>query len=268
MALLGACWGNQTGSKTGEDSLGIDSTQAIVLDSLTYHVHRNLLDGKEAPSYDITYALLAAQGNDEASRLFNEELVRGLFGKEGMTLDSAMHMHADSLATTYTADLKEMYDPATDYDFSFQYACECQANVDKDSYPGVAAYTTDLFEYTGGAHGNRMVTAINLNLSTGRAIRYADFFVKGKDAEVKGIIEQSLMKQNGCANLDQLVEKTSIGSLGEVYVREGNFLLLKDSVEFIYNPYEVAPWACGLIRARVAYTDLGACVNQDVLPKK
>ena len=49
---------------------------------------------------------------------------------------------------------------------------------------------------------------------------------------------------------------------------EHNFLLLRDSVEFIYNPYEVASWANGLITTRVAYSDLAPCIHQDVLPKQ
>lgn len=266
LALACACTGNQTGNRTGEDSLAVDSVRGIRLDSVKCHLHKNLIEGKEAPSYDIAYVLLEAQGNDDASRLFNEELARAFFGKEGIPVDSAMRMDADSLASSYTADLKEFYDPACEDDFAFQYTCEQQASVAEDSYPGVAAYSVDMFSYTGGAHGNSIVTCLNLNLTTGRAIRYADFFVKGKERETKGIVEKSFMVKNGCASMGQLVEKTSIGSLGDIYVRDGNFLLLRDSVEFVYNPYEVAPYACGTITTRVAYSDLAPCINKDVLP--
>ncbi len=268
LALACACTGNQTGNRTGEDSLAVDSARGIVLDSLTYHVHKNLIEGKEAPSYDITYALLAAQGNDEASCLFNEELARAFYGKEGIPVDSAMHLQADSLASSYTADLKEIYDASCEDTFTFQYTCEQNATVDQDSYPGLAAYSVDQFDYLGGAHGNRIVTCLNLSLTTGRAIRYADFFVKGKESEIKSIIEKNFMLKNGCASMGQLVEKTSIGSLGDIYVRDGNFLLLRDSVEFVYNPYEVAPYACGLITIRVAYSDLAPCIHKEVLPHK
>ena len=179
-----------------------------------------------------------------------------------------MHQQADSLASACTSDLNQFYDPAYEDSFTFKYQFETRADVHADSYPGVAAYSTDEFSYTGGAHGNREVRTVNLNKLTGRAIRRADFFQDGKLAEVKGLVEQSLMKSNGCTTMSQLVERTGICSLGQVYVGEHNFLLLRDSVEFIYNPYEVASWANGLITTRVAYSDLAPCIHQDVLPKQ
>lgn len=268
VALACACTGNRTDSQSDADSLGVDSAQGIMLDSLTCHLHKNLIEGQDVPSYDITLALLAAQGDDEASRTFNEQLCLALYGKQGITLDSAVHFLADSLATSYAADIKEMYDPSAEDAFSFQYVYEVKANVDSASYPGVAAYSTDLYAYLGGAHGNLEVTCANLSLLTGRIIHAADFFQADKQSEVKQLVEQSLVKQYGCTSMDQLVEKTAIGSLGEVSVRDGNFLLLRDSVEFVYNPYEIAPWACGLITTRVAYSDLAPYTHQDVLPKK
>lgn len=268
MALACACTGNRTDSQSDADSLGVGSGQTIVLDSITCHRHKNLIEGQDAPSYDITLALLAAQGDDEASRTFNEQLCLALYDKQSITLDSAMHFLADSLATSYAADLKEMFEPGADDAFTFQYTYEVKASVDSASHPGVAAYTTDLYAYLGGAHGSREVTCANLSLLTGKTIHAADFFQEDKQAEVKQLVEQSLTKQYGCANMDQLAEKTSIGALGEVSVRDNNFLLLRDSVEFVYNPYEIAPWACGLITTRVAYSALAPYTHQDILSRK
>lgn len=268
LALACACTGNQTGSQSQVDTVQVDSTPGLMLDTVRYQLSKKLIEGKEAPSYTITYTLLAAKGSDQVSCLFNEELARELFGKDGIQVDSAMHLQADSLASACTSDLNQFYDPAYEDSFTFKYQFETRADVHADSYPGVAAYSTDEFSYTGGAHGNREVRAVNLNKLTGRAIRRADFFQDGKLAEVKGLVEQSLMKSNGCTTMSQLVERTGICSLGQVYVGEHNFLLLRDSVEFIYNPYEVASWANGLITTRVAYSDLAPCIRQDVLPKQ
>ena len=113
-----------------------------------------------------------------------------------------------------------------------------------------------------------MLTGLNLNKKTGHAILRDDFFQKDKLSDVKHLVEKSLMEHNGCTTMSQLVERTGICSLGEVYVSDNNFLLLQDSVEFIYNPYEVASWANGLITTRVAYSELAPCTKQDILPKK
>ena len=268
LALVCACTGNQTSNQTGEDSTTVDSVKEVTLDTISLHLHKNLIEGKDAPSYDIVYKLLAAKGDDDLSRLFNEELSRGLFDKAGMQVDSAMRFQADSIAASYTADLKEFYQPDNEYDFAFKYTYEVNADVKDDSYPGIAAYTTELFTYTGGAHGGYLLTGLNLNRRTGHAILRDDFFQKDKLPDVKHLVEKSLMEHNGCSTMSQLVERTGICSLGEVYVSNNNFLLLQDSVEFIFNPYELASWANGLITTRVAYSDLAPCIKQDVLPKK
>lgn len=267
LALACACTGYQTGKQTDGEVLPADSATGVVLDSISLHLRKHLVEGQDAPSYDIALNVLAAKGDDDASRLFNEELCRTFFGAEGITVDSAMHFLADSLSASYTADLNDLYDRNTEDTFTFQYTYDQKGTVDEDSYPGLAAYTMTLSTYLGGAHGSYSISCLNLNLSTGRAIRCADFFQKDRLVNVKQLVEKSFMDKNGCNSLDELVEKTSIGSLGEIYVNE-NFLLLADSVEFVYNPYDVAPWACGLITTRVAYSDLAPCINKDILPQK
>ena len=48
-------------------------------------------------------------------------------------------------------------------------------------------------------------------------------------------------------------------ALGEPYVPD-NFVLGKDSVTFIYQPYDVAAYALGTIRASVAYSDIETAI--------
>lgn len=242
--------------------------QGVILDTLTYHLHKNVIEGKDVPNYDILCRLISAKGDDDASRQFNSQLCGTFFGKEGMPLDSAVHIFADSLAQAYEVELKQFYDPTCEDSFVFQYTYDMQASVEDDSRAGISAYSVIVTSYMGGAHGSHDVYCLNLNNHTGRAIRCADFFRQESISQVKGLIEKSLMDRNGCTSMEQLMEKTSICSLGEVYVRDNNFLLLSDSVEFLYNPYEIAPWACGLISARVSYSDLSSCIIPDVLPQK
>ena len=268
MILFVSCTGNQTSNTSSSDSLTIEAQQGVVLDTITHHLHKEIVEGRETPSYDILFRVLAAKGDDEASRQFNSTLTKAFWGRDDIPLDSVIHTQADSLSRAFESELKEFYDFTGGDNFSSQYTYEIQSSVAEDSYPGLSAYRIVLSSYLGGAHGSYEEYCVNVNNLTGRAIHYSDFFRDESLPQVKKLIQESLMKKNGCTSMDQLVEKTSICALGEVYVRDNNFLLLADSVEFLYNPYEIAPWACGLVTARVAYSDLNSCIVPDALPQK
>ena len=73
----------------------------------------------------------------------------------------------------------------------------------------------------------------------------------------EGIIK-SLSAQYKTDGLDGLKDK-GVFALGEPYVPD-NFVLGKDSVTFIYQPYDVAAYALGTIRASVAYSDIETAI--------
>lgn len=65
---------------------------------------------------------------------------------------------------------------------------------------------------------------------------------------------ESLSRTYKAANLDGLKEK-GVFAFSEPFVPD-NFVLGKDSVTFVYQPYEIAAYALGTIKASVAYSDL------------
>jgi hypothetical protein len=42
-----------------------------------------------------------------------------------------------------------------------------------------------------------------------------------------------------------------------------NFLLLKDEVRFVYNRYDIAPYALGAIELALPYDKIKDCLNLD-----
>lgn len=119
---------------------------------------------------------------------------------------------------------------------------------------GVTTYSFETYSYTGGAHGTSLTKALNFDSATGKKIGKADFFVAGSDSVVTGKIVESLSRTYKAANLDGLKEK-GVFAFSEPFVPD-NFVLGKDSVTFVYQPYEIAAYALGTITASVAYSDL------------
>ena len=63
-------------------------------------------------------------------------------------------------------------------------------------------------------------------------------------------MEEKLCKDWEAKDLAELQEKTDITMLGDLYLTN-NFLLKGDSIEFLFNQYEIAPYSAGLIGVTV-----------------
>jgi len=64
-------------------------------------------------------------------------------------------------------------------------------------------------------------------------------------------MEERLCKDWEAKDLADLQEKTGITMLGNLYLTN-NFLLRGDSIVFLFNQYEIAPYAAGLISVTLA----------------
>ena len=119
-------------------------------------------------------------------------------------------------------------------------------------------YLSDIYSFTGGAHGMILVKAMNFDSATGAKIGKADFFAADADSIVTEGIIRNLSEQYKTDGPDGLKDQ-GVFALGEPYVPD-NFVLGKDSVTFIYQPYDVAAYALGTIRASVAYSDIETAI--------
>jgi hypothetical protein len=61
------------------------------------------------------------------------------------------------------------------------------------------------------------------------------------------------------ASLNDLQDK-GILQLTEMYIPD-NFLLAKDEMLFLFNRYDIAPYAAGEIILEVPYEEIGHCLN-------
>ncbi|MEQ8714397.1 MAG: DUF3298 domain-containing protein [Cyclobacteriaceae bacterium] len=89
-------------------------------------------------------------------------------------------------------------------------------------------------EYGGGAHGNYAINYYQVNKATGKPIVLADLYSQEEVDRMGTIMSVSI--------------DPSISLLTETIVPNENFILSNDSITFIYNPYEIAPYSEGVIR--------------------
>ena len=101
------------------------------------------------------------------------------------------------------------------------------------------SYRVEEYWYHGGAHGSTKVSVGTLDRKMGRQLTLNDVF--GKD---------------GLATLESELRKAVVAKIGEENVQSPvkpteNFYLATDGWHFVFNEYEIACYACGVVEVVV-----------------
>lgn len=89
-------------------------------------------------------------------------------------------------------------------------------------------------EYGGGAHGNYAINYYQVSKKDGKPLKLADLYSQEEIRRMSVIMSVSI--------------DPSIALLTETIYPNDNFILSGDSITFVYNPYEIAPYSEGVIR--------------------
>ncbi len=103
--------------------------------------------------------------------------------------------------------------------------------------------------YTGGAHGNSTLFYTTFEKETAKQVTLDGFFKSGYENELSEIITNQYKLDNGLTPADQLTSKTDL-FVDEIEPTE-NFHILPNTISFIYNAYDIAPYTNGLIQIEV-----------------
>ena len=78
--------------------------------------------------------------------------------------------------------------------------------------------------------------------------------VPGYKVKLNELLQKALMDKADCKDINELHDKGYLFSM-EMYP-SSNFILGKDGITFIYNPYEIAPYALGRIELTISNATL------------
>lgn len=117
--------------------------------------------------------------------------------------------------------------------------------------------------YTGGAHGSHIYDLINFDLHNGDTIFLDDIFIDNYEDALNDIADVIFRKDNEIGPKESLTE---IGYWGfdddEFYVNK-NFVLTRDGIRFVFNEYEIAPYAAGIIELFIPYHKIKHLIKPD-----
>ena len=120
----------------------------------------------------------------------------------------------------------------------------------QSKYGPYLTYVIDYYSYRGGAHGVETLTPIVFDRETGRTLSEADLFAEGTADAVSALVRAALAE-----SMSERAEEDVEVEDG-LPVLNGTFGVDEDGVTWYYQPYEIAPFAMGILTATVSWDDL------------
>ena len=170
--------------------------------------------------------------------LFNEELIISAAPIGYLTEDAVMEVRSPGRNITCIAIGDSTLSPAVNTPV-------------KATTHSLWSYAMDVYEYTGGAHGNRYLLIQNYDLRTGDAVSEQDLFIDDYFEPLKTLLLEALIAQTDKAETKKDLRQLGY-SVADVVPNE-NFYVTPAGIAYVYNPYEIAPYAMGCIQISIPW---------------
>ena len=124
-------------------------------------------------------------------------------------------------------------------------------------YKNYLNYLVSYYSFRGGAHGIQTLSNIVFDAKTGEQVHEADMFTPGYEAPVAQLLRMAVKTsmEEEDPELMQLVNLEQV-------VPNGNFSVHEDGVEWLFQPYEVGPYALGIVSATLSWDELKPFMKQ------
>jgi hypothetical protein len=126
----------------------------------------------------------------------------------------------------------------------------------------IFSYGISHFVDFGGAHPNRTRLFYNFDLKTGNVIFEEDIFKDGFTAELTEILKQKLSEDLS----EQNINRENSLNITDYFVDEikpnHNFYINDESICYVFNPYEIAPYYIGETEINLPYSMIKHLLKQ------
>lgn len=252
IALFFSCGG-------GNNKTSLDKAENIEFDSIIVDTIVPLTASPQSPESELHLRILYAK--DNKLKAVNDTIIKSDILSAGFlpqadrikTVDEAVKAFVSNYIKSYKEDFGMLYaqDKEAGASFNTQYSCKTYVRNEK---PGIINYITEIYNYSGGAHGANATIAKNIDVKSGKIIRLSDIFVPGYEKGLTDIIVSGLCDMFDVKNFGELQEKAIFMNM-DAYVTD-NFIMTDDGIEFIYVDNEIAPHAVGEIRVMIENGDM------------
>ncbi|NBR13417.1 MAG: DUF3298 domain-containing protein [Flavobacteriales bacterium] len=221
--------------------------------SVTLGVGENEEDSKICYSYyELTDKSLLYEEN--VNKLLGESITIEQEEPEEKAKETKLsHKHFLSILK----DFKRDFDKYSDTDYPWTYFDSCSID---ESYKAFVQVFNGSYSYTGGAHGNSYEGYYLFSKETGEQLRVKDLVTDTK--KLNKIADKYFRQSNQLSATDNLEEAGFWFTKG--FELNDNFYFEKGKLIFIYNQYEIGPYAMGIIYVEIPISEIKSILKVDL----
>lgn len=116
------------------------------------------------------------------------------------------------------------------------------------------------YAYTGGAHGIYREYCVNYSVDGGRFVYLKDIF-PGIDTPEGRKAYGKALKPVLAAKARKILAGSSMSLLADEVEPTGNFSFSDDGIVLRYQPYQIAPWAAGVVEVPLTWQEITAIIK-------
>jgi hypothetical protein len=179
----------------------------------------------------------------------NDSVMRkltSLFAMDGKP-DSSAEMMSKKFLKAY-ADFKKS-DPRSAMYFTLDSHARVLMQDSSITTLEVGGYT-----YQGGAHGSSATYFINWNTKANKSITLNDLFIDGYDNKLNTIAERIFRKEEKLSDTSSLARDYFFKD--NKFTLNDNFSVTPIGLKFVYNQYEIKPYAAGITELVIPYSQI------------
>ncbi len=224
-AALTAC----SGSFTSEKQLYVESKQS-------FEVTNDCSPDESSCTYlSATYPIISGPGSESINlEIKNLTLSACSFGDDNPT-------SLDLIGDAFITEFKQFQQDYPESPIAWEITSEITWEQATDTLYNLSQYFTS---YTGGAHGNSY-QLYQVYSNSGIRLQLGDLFISSFEGKLSSQLDNQFRKMRG------LSAKQSLTSHGNLFVERieptNNFYFTENSIHFIYNAYDIAPYVEGTI---------------------
>lgn len=242
--------------------IGCDRTPKPLFSTVVYHdsIVRPLIEGSPftmSSVYNVDY--FSSEHNPALADKINAVLLDSLFGhdlaRRYNSIPEAGAEFQSLLYDNYVADNAEAVEGEVDEEFSFIYSYEYET-VGYTVYESASrlCYCIEQYTYLGGAHGVNTRRFITFSLPDGNVLSQDDLLQGEYREPLHLLMLKKIIEQDDDVVLVREVEEKGY-FVQEIYPND-NFYLTDSSMVYVFNPYEIGPYAFGEVEIELPFGEL------------
>lgn len=198
------------------------------------------IDGEFASDIEVSYTFFS-QG--AAGNAINQTIAETIKDEIGQEESESITTAIEAFDAEYKAFKNDFPDSAQQWALSIETEVLYQSD-------DIISLALNIYQDTGGAHGNDRISLLNFDPKTGELLKYEDVF-----KDLKALKERVKSEFYNTVTEDDLDENHDY-FFGKDFQLPENFGFSEDGIVFLYNTYEVASYNRGFVEFVVDFEDL------------